>query len=388
MRRIGLLVGTLAVLFGAVACSSDDSGANLGTTVAATTATTSGAVETTAPPDTTAPPAVQERLYYAKDGRIFVVVPGEQPTAVTDGPRDDQPAASPDGQHLAFVRLADASDTAGELWIADADGGNAKLLVPVGVSHDPASSEGEPAAVFHPTWSPDSSTLAFMTTIGLDGGDLQTVDFATGTVTAPDPTVWVSSYSWARDSKSLVFVSGTNDVSPVDIGVLDLGTLATHTVVDATAAYGGVAVSPTGDEAIFVNSNLPLPPEGDGGFALAKPGLYAITLTGGEPTTVAPDPDPDDYRWGVRDSAGCLWYARQFAESTGQVLLHRLCAGDPEPASPVTDLALFPAVPAVAGSNAIAYLVEGDAHSLFVLEKPDGDPIHIDDGVTAFGWVQ
>ena len=90
----------------------------------------------------------------------------------------------------------------------------------------------------------------------------------------------------------------------------------------------------------------------------------------------------------MRDSAGCLWYARQFAEGTGQVLLHRLCAGDAEPASPVTDLTLFPAVPAVAGSNAIAYMVEGDEHSLFVLEKPDGDPIHIDDGVTAFGWVQ
>ncbi len=384
---MGLLVGTLAVLFGAVACSSDDSNAGAATTAAATTATTSGAA-TTAPPDTTAPPAVQERLYYAKEGHIFVVVPGEQPTAVTDGPRDDQPAASPDGQHVAFVRLADASDTAGELWIADADGGNAKLLVPVGVSQDPASSEGEPAAAFRPRWSPDSSTLAFMTTIGLDGGDLQTVDPSTGIVTAPDPTIWVSSYSWTRDSKSLVYVSGTNDVSPVDIGLLDLDTLTTHTLVAATAAYGGVAVSPTGDEAIFVNSNLPLPPEGDGGFALAKPGLYSLTLAGGEPTTVAPDPDPDDYRWGVRDSAGCLWYAWQFAEGTGQVLLHRLCAGDPEPASPVTDLALFPAVPAVAGSNAIAYMVEGDKHSLFVLEKPDGDPIHIDDGVTAFGWVQ
>jgi TolB protein len=388
MRRMGLLVGTLAVLFGAVACSSDDSNASGAPTVAATTATTGGAA-TTAPPDTTAPPAAQERLYYAKGGALFATEPGGGTVGISPGPTDDQPAPSPDGTKLAFVRLAAAGDTAGELWIADLDTRfEPQLLVPVSVSEDPASSEGEPAAVFRPTFSPDSSAVAFMTTIGLDGGDLMVVDAETGVVTKPDPPLWVSSYAWAPDGRSIVYVSGTNDVSPIDIGVLDLDTLSTQTVVDATAAYGGVTVSPTGDEAIFVNSNLPLPPEGDGGFALAKPGLYSLTLTGGDPTTVAPDPDPDDYRWGARDSAGCLWYARQFAEGTGQVLLHRLCAGDAEPASPVTDLALSPAVPAVAGSNAIAYMVEGDERSLFVLEKPDGDPIHIDDGVTAFGWVQ
>ncbi len=206
-------------------------------------------------------------------------------------------------EHLAFIRLENDGDTAGELWIANADGSDAQLLVPVAVSHDPASSEGEPAAAFHPTWSPDSSTIAFMTTIGLDGGDLQLVDPETGTVSAPDPTVWVSSYSWARDSTSIVYVSGSNDVSPLDIGVLDIESLDTSTLVAGTAAYGGVTVSPTGSEVIFVNSDLPLPPEGDGGFTLSKPGLYSVALAGGEPTTVAPDPDPDDYRWGVRDSA-------------------------------------------------------------------------------------
>ena len=38
-------------------------------------------------------------------------------------------------------------------------------------------------------WSPDSSAVAFMTTIGLDGGDLMVVDAETGVVTKPDPTV-------------------------------------------------------------------------------------------------------------------------------------------------------------------------------------------------------
>ena len=82
----------------------------------------------------------------------------------------------------------------------------------------------------------------------------------------------------------------------------------------------------------------------------------------------------------------CLVYARQFNEGIGEVLLHRLCAGDPEPATPVTNLALFPAVPAVAESTAIAYLVEGDEQALFVITEPGTDPIQIDEGVTAFAW--
>lgn len=389
MRRVGWLVGAIAVLGLGLSACGDDAGSTTPTTAgdASTTPTTELAV-TTEPSTSTTAPAPTDTLYFAKEGRVFTVVPGESPTAVTDGPRDDQPAPSPNGEQIAFVRLDDSSDTAGELWTAKADGSNAQLLVPIGISQDPASSEGEPAAVFRPTWSPDSSRIAFMTTIGLDGGDLELVDLETGDLATPNPPLWVSSYAWAPDGKSIVYVTGTNDVSPVDIGVLDVESLETHSLVEATAAYGGVSMAPTGDEVTFVNSSLPLPPEGDGGFALSKPGIYEVPLSGGEPTTVAPDPDPDDYRWAARDGEKCLWYARQFAEGTGELLLHRLCTGDPEPATPVTNLAIFPALPAVSSSNAIAYLVEGDEQSLFVLTAPDEEPVHIDDGVTAFAWVQ
>ena len=68
------------------------------------------------------------------------------------------------------------------------------------------------------------------------------------------------------------------------------------------------------------------------------------------------------------------------------MLLHRLCAGDAEPATPVTNLALFPAVPAVADSTAIAYLVEGEEQALFVITVPGTDPLQITEGVTAFAW--
>jgi hypothetical protein len=333
---------------------------------------------------TTTAPEPDEILYYAAEGRLFRVVPGEAPELLADGPLLDQPAPSPDGERLAFVRLDD--EFAGELWVANADGTDARLLVPIGVAEGPASSEGEPAAAFRPVWSPDSSQIAFMRTIGLDGGDLYVADPDSGAVITPDPPLWVSSFSWGADSESIAYVSGTNDVSPVDIGVLDLTTLETRPLVEATAAYGGVAVTPDRDEVVFVNSQLPLPPEEAAPFELFAPGIYEVRFDGGIPETVAPDPDPDDYRWAVRDAAGCLVYARQFNEGIGEVLLHRLCAGDPEPATPVTNLALFPAVPAVAESTAIAYLVEGDNRALFVITEPGTDPVQIDEGVTAFAW--
>jgi hypothetical protein len=387
MRRVGIALLLLATLLTTLlAACSDDSGSSAATTGAAPTTqvpATTGLPDTTS---TTTAPEPDEVLYYAAEGRLFRVVPGDEPEVLTDGPLDDQPAPSPDGERLAFIRLDSPGGFAGELWIANADGTDARLLVPIGVSEDPASSEGEPAAAFRPVWSPDSSKIAFMRTIGLDGGDLYVADPGSGAVITPDPPLWVSSYSWGSDSASLVYVSGTNDVSPVDIGGLDLATLETSPLLEATAAYGGVAVTPDGDEVVFVNSQLPLPPEDAATFELFAPGIYEVRVDGGIPETVAPDPDPDDYRWAVRDTAGCLVYARQFNEGIGEVLLHRLCAGDPEPATPVTNLALFPAVPAVAESTAIAYLVEGEEQALFVITEPGTEPLQIDEGVTAFAW--
>jgi dipeptidyl aminopeptidase/acylaminoacyl peptidase len=381
MRRWLLGIALAGMML--TACS-DDSGSAASTTAAATTSASATSTLPASTTTTTTAPEPDEVLYYASEGRLFRVVPGEAPELLADGPFLDQPAPSPDGERLAFVRLD--GEFAGELWIANADGTDARLLVPIGVSEDPASSEGEPAAAFRPVWSPDSSQIAFMRTIGLDGGDLYVADPDSGAVVTPDPPLWVSSFSWGADSESIAYVSGTNDVSPVDIGVLDLTTLETRPLVEATAAYGGVAVTPDGDEVVFVNSQLPLPPEDAAPFELFTPGIYEVPFDGGDPETVAPDPDPDDYRWAVRDTAGCLVYARQFNEGIGEVLLHRLCAGDPEPATPVTNLALFPAAPAVAESTAIAYLVEGDNRALFVIPEPGADPVPIDEGVTAFAW--
>ena len=57
-----------------------------------------------------------------------------------------------------------------------------------------------------------------------------------------------------------------------------------------------------------------------------------MPLSGGEPTTVAPDPDPDDYRWAARDGEKCLCTCgsspRARRASAAQAVHRRPRAGD------------------------------------------------------------
>ncbi len=61
------------------------------------------------------------------------------------GAHDREPDWSPDGTKIAFVRLANEADHAGEIYVMDADGSNERLL----------ASGGEPQ------WSPDGNLIAF-----------------------------------------------------------------------------------------------------------------------------------------------------------------------------------------------------------------------------------
>ncbi len=102
-------------------------------------------------------------IQYRQDGdgyrdggydHLFVVsADGGEPTQITDGAWDDsEPAWSPDGTTIAFVSYREANRdlvVRADLWIVPATGGNARKLT---------GSNGETTA---PAWSPDGVQIAY-----------------------------------------------------------------------------------------------------------------------------------------------------------------------------------------------------------------------------------
>src|SRR5439155_25800164 len=85
------------------------------------------------------------------DGRIATMNPdGSDVRVATEGP-DSDPAWSPDGRRLLFVRSATTASTERSIWSVDADGSHSEQLTHGFVDTQPA-------------WSPDGTTIAFIRT--------------------------------------------------------------------------------------------------------------------------------------------------------------------------------------------------------------------------------
>jgi Tol biopolymer transport system component/uncharacterized protein YjdB len=83
--------------------------------------------------------------------RIWTMRPdGSGKRQVTAGVGDVQPAWSPDGQTIAFQRTGSA--VFGDIWLADAAGGNERALMPA---------YALPGPQWSPAWSPDGRMIAF-----------------------------------------------------------------------------------------------------------------------------------------------------------------------------------------------------------------------------------
>jgi Tol biopolymer transport system component len=125
------------------------------------------------------------------------------------GTQDTEPAVSPDGSTVAFVRK-DGTDVPPSLWLIDIDGTHERQVTRA------------PADVKSPAWSPDGSTILFsaadepegraLYTIHPDGSDLQML------VRGQD----VEGVAWSPDGRSVVYSAADPTIADGSFDVWDV----------------------------------------------------------------------------------------------------------------------------------------------------------------------
>lgn len=259
-------------------------------TITAMMAGCAGTKETGAPASTG--PRVDHKpvLFYAKGGSLYVSDPAGTPgRKLTDGPGDFQPAPSPDGRRLAFVRKVPESgpptpctNNGGELWVLDLSADSAPASAPRRLV-DPAAlaalyGPNDPFTCTNlksPRWSPTGDRIAFLNSSGR-GGNLLTAAAATGAVQARSSKLFAddNKYAWAPDGKHIVWVGARYDFSPVDVAVLNVVDGTSQPVATGTNA-GSVAYADDGRSVLFTNGDA-TGPETARPFTLPVGGIYSV----------------------------------------------------------------------------------------------------------------
>ena len=262
------------------------------TTAAVMLAGCAGTKQTGAPASTE--PRVDHKpvLFYAKGGSLYVSNPAGTPgRKLTDGPTDSEPAPSPDGRRLAFVRkvpepgpTTPCTSNGGELWVIDLSADGSPASAPRRLV-DPAALAGlngpdDPFTCTNlksPRWSPTGDRIAFLNSAGR-GGNLLTAAAATGVVHASSRKLFADDhkYAWAPDGKHIVWVGARYDFSPVDVAVLNVVDGTSQPVATGTDALS-VAYADDGRSVLFANGDA-TGPGAARPFALPIGGIYSVDL--------------------------------------------------------------------------------------------------------------
>jgi Tol biopolymer transport system component len=133
-----------------------------------------------------------------RTGHIVVAAPGSTGRRVAEG---NTPSWSPDGKRLAFMRYTlkrterSYAVTAWKLQLANADGSGLMTLLE-------GTGEDGPT-YFRPAWSPDGGTIAALMS-GSDSGGLALIDVATGSVRILDEELYPDDFAWSPDGRWIV----------------------------------------------------------------------------------------------------------------------------------------------------------------------------------------
>jgi dipeptidyl aminopeptidase/acylaminoacyl peptidase len=186
------------------------------------------------------------------DGRLTTVT---DLTPVADGKVGDSLALSPDGRTVAVSWRIDAPRTAhhGSLALIDPASGDQRLL------------DADGQWLSDPAFSPDGRTLAYLReTLGdwdsAPRRTLQLLDLDTGAsrdLLPADTRLWPSSPRFAADGAHLYFLADENGHAPVFRLQLDTGAVVRLT---ESGAYTDLVISPDGTALYALRSSVDSPP--------------------------------------------------------------------------------------------------------------------------------
>lgn len=121
-------------------------------------------------------------LLYEQQGNVFIQRDAEKAQQLTRLGQDSQPALSPDGKRIVFVRKQArsnpliAEDQPNELWIMDATGGNARVLLPPREDADPKQNLTD---FSHPLFSLDGTAVYFNCAAWATSGAIHRIELTT-----------------------------------------------------------------------------------------------------------------------------------------------------------------------------------------------------------------
>jgi WD40-like Beta Propeller Repeat len=233
------------------------------------------------------------------------------------GTQDTEPAVSPDGTTVAFVRK-DSTDVPPALWLIDIDGTHERQVTRA------------PADVQSPEWSPDGSMIAFsaanepggraLYTIRPDGSDLHRL------VDGP----WVGGVAWSPDGAAIVFANLPSlDGGPSDLWVTSIdGSDVRQLTSSPDASEVDPTWSPDGSTIAYIAADgiMGMPASG-GESRLLVPSLVGEDGVGRSPQAPAWSPDGSFLTF-IRDDGTSPGGGTVFALPTGAADAFPIVDGD------------------------------------------------------------